>query len=207
MFSIAAAALCLVGVNSKQAFVFEGATGDNALRDGGVWQGLYEAFAGGVFEEAGGVTLFVAANKPHTDAQVRQKALDTLQPLYKELQTNAGWACKAAGSDCRPEAMLSQVIVNVWSGRNACAQAANMSSDLEGYDRVSLYLSIPPFAFGEWARLLSRIGTRVSIACMSLARSRLAQACKRQNICASSSQMLAFQKGTSTWWTTGCHSS
>ena len=38
----------VVGASAKDAFVFLGATGDNALRPSGVWQGLYETFAGGV---------------------------------------------------------------------------------------------------------------------------------------------------------------
>merc|ERR1719412_264865 len=57
----------------------------------------------------------------------------------------------AKGGDCRPQVLVDQVAINIWVGRDACAQAANMTKSLGAYDRISLYMSVPPFVFGTWA--------------------------------------------------------
>merc|ERR1719162_2082278 len=68
-----AAPLCPRLVVGKDAFVFLGATGDNALRPNGVWQGVFEAFAGGEFDKVGGLEMHVAMNTPHTVDELRTK--------------------------------------------------------------------------------------------------------------------------------------
>ena len=42
--------------------------------------------------------------------------------------------------------------VNIWPTREADAQAKNMTQSLAGYERVTVYLSIPPFVFGDWSK-------------------------------------------------------
>ena len=95
---------------AKNGFVFLGATGDNALRPSGVWSGLFESFAGGVFSESS-VGIHVAMNAPHTKEELQTKVMTTLAPLYAELKNNSGWSCKATGGDCSPAAMLKDVQV------------------------------------------------------------------------------------------------
>lgn len=137
---------------SRDAFVFLGATGDNALRDSGVWAGLFEAFAGGVFDRAGGVDLHVAMNTPHTVEELHSKVLASLTPLYTELQTISGWACHASEGGCAPEKLLRGLSVNIWAGRDANAQAANMTASLSQYEHITVYLSLPSFTYASWAK-------------------------------------------------------
>ena len=151
--SVALMAL-VASVTCKEGFVFLGATGDNALRPNGVWQGLYESFAGGVFD-ASTIGIHVAMNAPHSVNELHSKVLATLSPLYAELKNNSGWTCKATAHDCSPEALLKDVQTNIWVGRDADAQAKNMTSSLSGYERVIVYLSIPPFAFAGWSKAAS----------------------------------------------------
>jgi len=140
-----------VVAEGKDGFVFLGATGDNALRPAGVWTGLYEAFAGGVYSKDT-VGIHVAMNAPHSLDELNQKVTESLTPLYEELKNNKGWKCQAKDGDCSPQALLKDVVVNIWVGRDANAQAANMTASLQDYERVTVYLSIPPFVFGSWSK-------------------------------------------------------
>jgi glucose-6-phosphate 1-dehydrogenase len=72
--------------------------------------------------------------------------------LYEELQNNTGWKCLAEDGDCRPQRLLQDVAVNIWPDRDANAQAANMTAALSEYERVTVYLSIPPYVFGNWSK-------------------------------------------------------
>lgn len=139
-------------VEATQALVFVGATGDNALRDNGVWQGLFEAFCGGVFERTGGVTILAAMNEPHTQSELSEKVLASLGPLFRNLQETEDWSCKRSSGDCRPEALLSLVSVNIQKGRDPCTQAASMAPSMTGYETITMYLSVPPSVFGNWVR-------------------------------------------------------
>jgi len=144
---LAAAALAVA--DAKQALVFIGATGDNARRDNGVWQGIFEAFAGGEFEN--GVGVHVAMNTPHTEAELHSVVSETLGPLYALLQNNAGWSCKTADGDCSPETFYKNYVhVDIHEGRDTCAQTDHMASSLADYEKITMYLSIPPKYFGNW---------------------------------------------------------
>jgi len=137
-------------VFARDAFVFLGATGDNALRPSGVWSGLYEAFAAGVFNKDS-VGIHVALNVPHTVDEMNKEVVASLTPLYQELKQNKGWKCLAEGGDCSPQRLLKDVVVNIWKDRDPNAQAADMKASLTEYERITVYLSIPPFAFGSWS--------------------------------------------------------
>jgi len=149
--SAALASSLLATSEAKSAFVFCGATGDNALRPAGIWAGLYEAWAGGVFTEET-YSLHVAMNAPHTADELRTKVTDTLTPLYEGLKKNKGWKCNAKGGDCDPQRLIDAVQVNIWVGRDANEQAANMTESLKDADKVTVYLSLPPFVFGKWSK-------------------------------------------------------
>lgn len=151
---------------AKEAFVFLGATGDNALRDNGVWQGLFEAHCGGVFDVAGGVDIVCPTNSPSTSDSLKQNALDTITPLYTTLQANPAWKCKAS-TGCNPKDFIDKVIVNVHNGFDSCAQAADVAPLLTDYDTISMYMSIPPKVFGEWAECAATNwgASRVQVAC------------------------------------------
>lgn len=136
---------------AKNALVFLGATGDNALRPSGVWSGLFEAFAGGVFS-TDTVGIHVAMNTPHTVDELHKDVIEALTPLYAELQNNTGWKCLAPSKDCKPKTFLKDVSTNIWAGRDADAQAANMTAALKDYDRVTVYLSVPPSVFASWSK-------------------------------------------------------
>lgn len=138
----------LAVADAKQALVFIGATGDNALRENGVWQGLFEAFAGGEFED--GVGIHVAMNTPHTEAELKSDVMETLAPLYADLQKNSGWSCNTADGDCSPEKLYSNVQVDIHAGRDSCAQTDHMAPSLADYEKITMYLSIPPKYFGNW---------------------------------------------------------
>jgi len=138
-------------VHAKDGFVFLGATGDNALRPAGVWAGLYEAFVGGVFSKDT-VGIHVAMNVPHTVDELTTDVVESLTPLYNELRNNSGWKCMTKDGDCSPQRLLQDVQVNVWDGRDANDQAANMTASLQEYKRITVYLSVPPFVFGSWSK-------------------------------------------------------
>eukprot|EP00405_Crypthecodinium_cohnii_P016178 CAMPEP_0206451462 /NCGR_PEP_ID=MMETSP0324_2-20121206/19355_1 /ASSEMBLY_ACC=CAM_ASM_000836 /TAXON_ID=2866 /ORGANISM="Crypthecodinium cohnii, Strain Seligo" /LENGTH=560 /DNA_ID=CAMNT_0053921347 /DNA_START=80 /DNA_END=1762 /DNA_ORIENTATION=- len=135
--------------SARDAFVFLGATGDNALRPSGVWQGVYEAYTAGEFNKVGGLDIHVAMNTPHTELELHQKVNATLTPLHEELTKTSGWSCKV--ENCSVHSFLSNVTTNIWKGRDADSQAKAMAPSLEGYERITVYLSIPPFVFGSWS--------------------------------------------------------
>jgi len=134
----------------KTAFVLLGPTGDNAVRNNGIWQGLYEAFAAGTYDSST-VGIHPTMNTPHTVEELRDKFFNSVNPLYETLQNTPGWECKQ--EDCNPEAMWVDVEpnINIWDGRDADAQAEDMIPALEGYSVIDTYLSVPPSAFGGWA--------------------------------------------------------
>jgi len=150
LLGLCVSALAVV-VHAKDGFVFLGATGDNALRENGVWQGLYEAFSGGVFDKET-VGIHVAMNAPHTQQELHDKVLKTLNPLYEQLKKESGFKCLAKDGDCAPESLLKDVVVNIWNGRDANDQAKNMTPSLQGYNRITVYMSVPPFVFGSWSK-------------------------------------------------------
>jgi len=134
-----------------KAFVLLGSTGDNAYRQAGVWNGLYEAWTNGIFEEHP-TDLHVQINQGHTVDEIHGRVMDVLTPFYKEIQTDPSWQCKAKDGDCDPETFFSLGQTNIWEGEgryNSAGQAANMSY-LAEYDEVVSYLSIPPRAYEEW---------------------------------------------------------
>lgn len=141
----------LATTHAKDAFLFLGATGDNALRPNGVWEGVYEAFAGGAFDKVGGVEIVVVSNTPHSYPAIKNSTLGLLEPYYQTLKSTPDWKCGAASGDCSPDAMWALTKVNVHDGRDACAQAANLKAYLADFKRLVMYLSIPPYAYGGWA--------------------------------------------------------
>jgi len=75
---------------------------------------------------------------------------ETLDPLYASLQNNAGWSCKTADGDCSPEKFYQLVQLDIHAGRDSCAQTDHMASSLADYEKITMYLSIPPKYFGNW---------------------------------------------------------
>eukprot|EP00929_Paragymnodinium_shiwhaense_P006790 TRINITY_DN11074_c0_g1_i3.p1 TRINITY_DN11074_c0_g1~~TRINITY_DN11074_c0_g1_i3.p1 ORF type:complete len:548 (-),score=93.20 TRINITY_DN11074_c0_g1_i3:268-1911(-) len=150
-FRAVAGAVSLVSLaQAKDAFVFCGATGDNALRPAGIWSGLFEAWAGGVFNEDT-YSLHVAMNTPHTVDELHKDVILSLTPLYEQLKGSKSWQCHTKDGNCSPVKLLEQVQVNIWAGRDADAQAKNMSASLAEASKVTVYLSLPPFVFGSWS--------------------------------------------------------
>jgi len=135
---------------AKQAFVLLGPTGDNALRPNGVFQGLYESWTAGVYN-SNTVGIHPTMNTPHTVEELHGDFINSVTPLYEELQTKTMWECKQV--DCSPETMWQDIEgnINIWDGRDANAQAQDMIPALEGYDIINVYLSIPPYAYADWA--------------------------------------------------------
>jgi len=148
----AASSLLAERASAKDAFVFLGATGDNALRPNGVWRGVFEAFASGTFDKVGGVDIHVAMNTPHTADELHTKVLSSLAPFYDGLKETRGWKCNTKEGNCTPARFMQDISVNIWPGRDAGAQAANMTPSLAPYERVTVYLSVPPFVFGSWSK-------------------------------------------------------
>ena len=156
----------VVGASAKDAFVFLGATGDNALRPSGVWQGLYETFAGGVMTNS---DIHVAMHAGSTPDEPALKALvkKALAGVISELPGTPGWKCSAPGGDCGFEAFWAITHTNVWPNFHSDEQAKNMTPSLAGYDTLFMYMSIPPFAFGGWAQAAADNwgADRVHVAC------------------------------------------
>jgi len=136
--------------SAKVAFVLVGPTGDNALRPSGVWQGLYEGWTAGVYDSST-VGIHPTMNTPNTVEGLKEGFLNTTTQLYEELQKNPGWECKQP--DCSPEVMWVDIEpnINIWDGRDANAQCEDMVPALAEYTTVNTYLSIPPFAYADWA--------------------------------------------------------
>jgi len=135
------------------AFVLHGSTGDNAYRPAGVWTGLYEAWTNGIFTTPTPTDLHVQINQGHTVEEIHGKVMNVLEPFYATIKVDPSWSCLAKGNDCTPEAFFALAKPNIWEGQgryNSTGQAANMSF-LSQYDQVTSYLSIPPFAYDEWA--------------------------------------------------------
>lgn len=139
----------------KTAFVLLGPTGDNALRPNGVWQGLFEAFTAGIYDSST-VGIHPTMNTPHDVEELREKFYKSVAPLYETLQNTPGWECKQ--EDCSPEALWVDVEpnINIWDGRDANAQAEDMIPALVDYTVIDVYLSVPPFAFADWADATGR---------------------------------------------------
>jgi len=131
--------------------VLLGATGDNAYRKAGVWNGLFEAWTNGVFEDYP-TDLHVQINQGHTVDEIHERVMDAVQPFYAIVRTDPSWSCKAKHGDCDPETFFALAQPNIWEGEgryNAAGQAQNMSF-LSNYDSVTSYLSIPPYAYEDW---------------------------------------------------------
>jgi len=135
------------------AFVLLGPTGDNSLRPNGVWEGVYESWCGGVFDSST-VAVHPTMNTPHTEEELKDSVMATLSPLYASLKANTGWECKQPDGDCDPETFYDDVVtgnINIHDGRDANAQAATMIPAMKDYEHISVYLSVPPYTFGDWA--------------------------------------------------------
>jgi len=152
----------LVYGDLNMAFVLLGPTGDNALRPNGVWQGLYESWAGGVFDSTT-VQVHPTMNTPHTDESLMASVMESLSPLYADLQNHQGWECKAPNGDCDPTTFYTTLAtgnVNIQDkdvyGRDPFQQTETMIAAMEPYPKISMYLSIPPYAFGDWATAASK---------------------------------------------------
>jgi len=162
------AALGLLPCGScKKAFVLLGATGDNAYRPAGVWNGLFEAWCSGLLAK-NSVDLHVQINQGHEVSDINQKVLATVLPFYDSLQADKTWKCMLADG-CAPDRFLTSGNFNVWRGAgkyNASGQAANMSY-LAKYDEVIAYMSVPPSAYKDWADSMVQFwggGAKVQIA-------------------------------------------
>lgn len=134
------------------AFVLLGATGDNAYRPAGVWTGLFEGWTTGLFESFP-TDIHVQINQGHSVAEVEQKVMNVLDPFYESLSKDSAFVCKAANGDCDPKTFFALSEFNIWEGQgryNASGQAANMSY-LSKYDQIVSFMSIPPYAYGEWS--------------------------------------------------------
>lgn len=140
---------------ASKAFVLLGATGDNAYRPAGVWNGLFEAWTNGVFDK-NPHDLHVQINQGHTVQEIHDKVMAVLEPFYATVKTDVAWKCKAPGGDCEPETFFKLAQNNIWEGEgkyNATGQAANMSF-LADYDVITSYMSIPPYAYGDWSEAI-----------------------------------------------------
>jgi len=142
----------------EKAFVLLGPTGDNSLRNNGVWQGLYEAWTGDVYN-ACDVQIHPTMNTPHTEESLESSVMDTLHTLYEDvLKGHDGWECKAFNGDCKPETFYDTLVtgnVNIQNktewGRNPMQQTETMIPAMEPYNTISVYMSIPPSSYGSWA--------------------------------------------------------
>ena len=135
------------------AFVLLGPTGDNSLRPNGVWEGIYESWCGGVFDSST-VAVHPTMNTPHTEEELEEKVLATLSPLFESLKGNTGWECEQSDG-CDPKTFYDDVVtgnINIHDGRDANAQAVSMIPAMKDYEHISVYLSVPPYTFGDWAR-------------------------------------------------------
>jgi len=139
------------GLN-KKAFVLLGATGDNAYRPAGVWNGLFEAWCNGILEKTP-TDLHVQINQGHEVSEIHTKVMAAFQPFYATLKADPSFKCLTADGDCDPEKFFQLGNFNIWKGAgryNSSGQAANMSY-LAAYDEVIAYMSVPPTAYKDWA--------------------------------------------------------
>jgi glucose-6-phosphate 1-dehydrogenase len=163
-----AAALGLLAcVSSKKAFVLLGATGDNAYRPAGVWNGLFEAWCSGLLEK-NAVDLHVQINQGHEVSDIYTKVMAAVSPFFDSLQADKTWKCMLPDG-CTPDRFFTSGNFNIWRGvgkYNASGQAANMSY-LAKYDEVIAYMSVPPSAYKDWADSMVKYwggGSKVQIA-------------------------------------------
>jgi len=159
MVSLSLRLLSIIALESSavlaqdHAFVLLGPTGDNSLRPNGVWEGVYESWCGGVFDSST-VAVHPTMNTPHTEEELEESVMATLNPLYASLKANTGWECKQPDDDCDPKTFYDDVVtgnINIHDGRDANAQAASMIPAMKDYEHISVYLSVPPYTFGDWA--------------------------------------------------------
>merc|ERR1719343_388311 len=169
MFKIHVLALGLsASAQAKKAFVLLGATGDNAYRPAGVWNGLFEAWCNGVLE-AQPTDIHVQINEGHEVAEIHSKVMATIEPFYEDLQSDKSWRCMISDGNCSPEKFFNRANFNIWRGigkYNASGQAANMSY-LADYDEVIAYMSVPPSAYKDWADAMVQYwggGSKIQIA-------------------------------------------
>mmetsp|Transcript_879 Transcript_879/g.2010 ORF Transcript_879/g.2010 Transcript_879/m.2010 type:complete len:560 (+) Transcript_879:96-1775(+) len=141
----------LVDAHAQSAFVLLGSTGDNAYRPAGVWTGLFEAWCNGILQQPM-TDLHVQVNQGHTEKEIHDKVMATLEPFYATLQGDKSFQCRLSSGDCQPETFFQEARLNIWKGQgryNASGQAANMSY-LASYDTVTAYMSLPPSAYADW---------------------------------------------------------
>jgi len=154
--------------SGKKAFVLLGATGDNAYRPAGVWNGMFEAWCNGILERTP-TELHVQINKGHSVDEIHSKVMAAVQPFYADLQADKSWKCMKSDHDCSPQKFFDSGTFNIWEGigkYDASGQAANMTF-LAGYDEVICYMSVPPGAYKEWADAIVKHwggGSKVQIA-------------------------------------------
>jgi len=152
---LASALLLLSGASpaaSKKAFVLLGATGDNAYRPAGVWTGLFEAWTNGILDNTR-TDVHVQINQGHSVDEIHTKVMAALDPFYATISADPSWKCQAKVGHCEPETFYKAAQMNIWNGigrYNASGQAANMSY-LKAYDSITSYMSVPPYAYKEWA--------------------------------------------------------
>jgi len=152
LFALGLSAPLSEAAAGKKAFVLLGATGDNAYRPAGVWNGLFEAWCNGILEKTP-TDLHVQINQGHSVAEIHDKVMGTVQDFYKTLQADKSWKCLKSDGKCDPETFFDTGNFNIWEGigrYNASGQAANMTY-LASYDEVIAYMSVPPFAYKDWA--------------------------------------------------------
>jgi len=151
----------LVVAEPEHAFVLLGPTGDNSLRNNGVWHGLYESWLGGVWNDRLDlVNIHPTMNTPHTEESLYQGVMDSITPLYERLLADPNWSCGRVGwsSGCGPDTFWVETVqgnINIQDkaiyGRDPMQQCGTMVEDLKDYRIISVYLSIPPYAYGDWA--------------------------------------------------------
>jgi glucose-6-phosphate 1-dehydrogenase len=158
--SLVALILCGCGAQAqptgaaKKAFVLLGATGDNALRPAGVWNGLFEAWCAGFVD--GVIDIHVQINEGHPEKEIRDSVMAAITPFFETLKADKSWKCMRSEGHCSPSTFFDAAQLNTWAGigkYNASGQAANMSY-LASYQEVISYMSLPPAAFKEWAHAI-----------------------------------------------------
>jgi glucose-6-phosphate 1-dehydrogenase len=155
LLAIGASSALAEQASTKKAFVLLGATGDNAYRPAGMWNGLFEAWCNGILEQEP-TDLHVQINQGHSLEEIHDKVMDAIQPFYATLLADKSWKCMISDGDCSPEKFYKSGNMNVWDGigrYNATGQAANMSY-LAAYSSVIAYMSVPPRAFEEWSNAM-----------------------------------------------------
>jgi glucose-6-phosphate 1-dehydrogenase len=138
-------------IDTTDAFVLIGATGDNALRPNGIWAGLYEAFANGVVDFS---NFGIHAAVVNTTSEVMKTRIEkVLTHLYNRLRHTEGWECpKVDVDECTPSFFLRQLAFHSWASDDADEHCRSIASSLDRYVRVNVYLNIPPVTHIYWTR-------------------------------------------------------